>query len=59
MGIESSPDRKGSFFSTSKNNEPRKAPLSILVKVTKINGESLPYEEVSVELMRSSRTMLE
>ena len=51
MGIESSPDRKGSFFSTSENSKPGKALLSILVKVTKINGESLPYGEVSVELI--------
>ena len=52
MGIESSPDRKGSFFGTSENSEPGKAPLSILVKVTKIDGESLPYGEVSVELIK-------
>ena len=51
MGIESSPDKKGSFFSTSENSEPGKVPLSILVKITKIDGESLPYGEVSVELI--------
>ena len=51
MGIESSQDRKGSFFSTSENSEPGKAPLSILVKITKIDGESLPYGEVSIELI--------
>ena len=51
MGIESSPDRKGSFFSTSENSEPGKAPLSILVKITKIDGESLLYGEVNVELI--------
>ena len=51
MGIESSQDRKGSFFSTSENSEPGKAPLSILVKITKIDGELLPYGEVSIELI--------
>ena len=51
MGIESSPDKKGSFFSTSENSDPGKAPLSILVKITKIDGESLPYGEVNVELI--------
>ena len=52
MGRESSPDKKGFFFSTSGNSEPGKAPLSILVKITKIDGESLPYGEVSVELIK-------
>ena len=51
MGIESSPDKKGSFFSTSENSYTGKANLSILVKITKIDGESLPYGEVSVELI--------
>ena len=52
MEIESSPDKKRSFFSTSENSKPGKAPLSILVKITKIDGELLPYGEVSVELIK-------
>ena len=51
MGIECSPDKKRSFFSTSENSDPGKAPLSILVKITKIDGELLPYGEVNVRLI--------
>ena len=51
MGIEYSPDQKRSFFSTSENSEPGKSPLSIIVKIIKVDGESLPYGEVSVELI--------
>ena len=50
-GVESSPDQKRSFFSISENSEPGRGPLSILVKITKVDGESLPYGEVSMELI--------
>ena len=39
MGIESSPDQKRSFFSSSDNSELGKSPLLILVKITKVDGE--------------------
>ena len=51
MIVESSPDQKRSFFSTSESNKPGKGPLSILVKITRADGESLPYGEVSVDLI--------
>ena len=49
VGSVSSPEKKESFFSSSEITDPGKAPLSILVKITKGDGESLPYGEVSVE----------
>ena len=51
VGSVSSPEKKESFFSSSEITDPGRAPLSILVKVTKEDGESLPYGEVSVELI--------
>ena len=51
VGSVSSPEKKESFFSSSEITDPERAPLSILVKITKENGESLPYGEVSVELV--------
>ena len=50
-GSVPSPEKKESFFSSSEITDPGRAPLSILVKITKENGESLPYGEVSVELV--------
>ena len=50
MGSVPSPEKKESFFSSSKITDPGRAPLSILVKITKEDGESLPYGEVSVKL---------
>ena len=50
-GLVPSPEKKESFFSSSEVTDPGRAPLSILVKITKIDGESLPYGEVSVELV--------
>ena len=49
-GRSSSPERKDSFFSAADEGDPTKFPLSILIKVTKDNGESLPYGEVNIEL---------
>ena len=46
-----SPEKKESFFSSSEVTDPGRAPLSILVKIMKIDRESLPYGEVSVELV--------
>ena len=45
-----SPNKGESSFSLGETDS-LKAPLSILVKVTKINGESLPYREVSAGLV--------
>ena len=42
-------EQESSF--NSGETDPLKAPLSILIKVTKVNGESLPYGEVSVGLV--------
>ena len=47
----SSPERKDSFFSSSRESDPTKFPLSILITVTKDNRESLSYGEVIVELV--------
>ena len=46
----SSPEKRESSFSSG-GTDPLKAPLSILIKITKINGESLPYREVSAGLV--------
>ena len=46
-----SPERKESFFSSVGESDPTKYPLSILIKITKDNGESLPFGEVNVELV--------
>ena len=46
-----SPEKEESFFSSSEITDPGKAPLSILVKITKVDGKSLPYGEVNVELV--------
>ena len=51
MGLVPSPEKKESFFSSSEITDPGRAPLSILVKITKGDGGSLPYGEVSVELI--------
>ena len=51
-GSAPSPEKKESLFSSSKVTDPGRAPLSILVKITKEDGESLPYGEVSVELVK-------
>ena len=50
-GLVPSPEKKESLFSSSEVTDPGRAPLSILVKLMKIDGESLPYGEVSVELV--------
>ena len=50
-GRSSSPERKDSFFSSTDESDPTKFPLSILIKVTKDNGESLPFGEVKTELI--------
>ena len=47
----SSPERKESFFSSAGESDPTKYPLSILIKITKDNGESLPFGEVNTELV--------
>ena len=41
VGSVSSPEKKESFFSSSEITDPGKAPLSILVKITKEDGS--PY----------------
>ena len=51
VGGKSSPDKERFFFSSSKESELGKSSLSILVKIMKANGESLPFGEVSVELV--------
>ena len=43
-------NKKESSFSSGET-DPLKAPLSILIKITSANGESLPYGEVSVGLV--------
>ena len=48
--VRGSPSKGESSFSSGET-DPLKAPLSILVKVTKVNGESLPYGEVSTGLV--------
>ena len=48
---DSSPERKDSFFSSAGESDPTKYPLSILIKITKDNGESLPFGEVKTELV--------
>ena len=50
-GRSSSPERKDSFLSSTDGSDPTKFPLSILIKVTKDNGESLPFGEVNAELV--------
>ena len=47
----SSPERKESFFSSAGESDPTKYPLSNLTKITKDNGESLPFGEVNTELV--------
>ena len=49
-GVESTPEKNELSFSSGRT-DPLKAPLSILIKVTKIDGESLPYGEESVALV--------
>ena len=49
-GRSSSPEKKDSFFSSTDESDPTKFPLSILIKITKSNGESLPFGEVNTEL---------
>ena len=51
VGLAPSPEKKESFFSSSEIRDPGRAPLSILIKITKENGESLPYGEVTVDLV--------
>ena len=50
IGPEPSPERRESSI-TSKETDPLRAPLSILIKVTQNSGESSPYGEVSVALV--------
>ena len=45
----SSPERKDSFFSSAGESDLAKYPLSILIKINKDNGESLPFGEVNTE----------
>ena len=51
VGSITSPDKKESFFSSSEITDPGKPPLSILVKITREDRESLPHGEVSIELV--------
>ena len=51
VGSVPSPEKKESFFTSSEITDPGKAPLSILIKIAKENRESLPYGEVTVELV--------
>ena len=51
VGSVPSPEKKESFFSSSEITDSGRTPLSILVKITKEDGESLPYGEVSIELI--------
>ena len=48
--VGSPPNKRESSFSSG-GTDPLKAPLSILIKITKTDGESLPYGEVSTELV--------
>ena len=50
VGPEPSPERRESSI-TSGETDPLRAPLSILIKVTQVSGEPLPYGEVSVALV--------
>ena len=50
MGIEPPQEQRESSFNSGES-DPLRAPLSILIKVTKVNGESLPYGEVSTTLV--------
>ena len=45
------PKRMESFFSSAGESDPTKYPLSILIKITKDNRESLPFGEVNTELV--------
>ena len=49
--ISESPQENSESFSSTREEDPLRAPLSILIKVTKINGDSLPYGEVSTGLV--------
>ena len=50
MGLQPSPERRESSVDSGET-DPLRAPLSILIKVTRISGDSLPYGEVSVALV--------
>ena len=45
------PQENNESFTSTEEGDPLRAPLSILIKVTKVDGESLPYGEVSTELV--------
>ena len=45
------PQENNESFASTEEGDPLRAPLSILIKVTKAGGESLPYGEVSTELV--------
>ena len=45
------PQEENESFASTEGGDPLRAPLSILIKVTKMGGESLPYGEVSTELV--------
>ena len=49
-GPQPSPGRRDSSIASGET-DPLRAPLSILIKVTRVSGEPLPYGEVSVELV--------
>ena len=50
LGLQPSPERRESSVNSGETDLLR-APLSILIKVTRIGGESLPYGEVSAALV--------
>ena len=50
MGLQPSPEQRESSLDSGET-DPLRAPLSILIKVTRTSGESLPYGEVSVALV--------
>ena len=54
VGSVPSPEKKESFFSSSKITDPGRAPLSILVKITKEDGESLPYLAFVEEIFQNN-----
>ena len=49
--ILETPQENNESFASTEEGDPLRAPLSILIKVTKVGGESLPYGEVSTELV--------
>ena len=49
--VPEAPQENNESFASTEEGDPLRAPLSILIKVTKAGGESLPYGEVSTELV--------